>query len=56
MKTRIQITSDWRDACINQEMREVEKLEKFIHEERARSHSVAKNLIIKQQEKENKRL
>ena len=55
MKTRIQITSDWRDACINKELEEVEKLERFIQEEKARSHAVAQNLIIKQQETEQKR-
>jgi hypothetical protein len=33
-QTRIQITSDWRDACINQEIEESKRLEKFIEEER----------------------
>ena len=36
--TRIQITSEWKDACIQQEIDEVEKLEKFIQEERIRAH------------------
>ena len=54
-KKRIQITSEWKDACINQEIQEVEKLEKFIQEERLRAHSVAENLLKKQQELEDRR-
>ena len=51
-KTRIQITSDWKDTCINQEIQEIEKLERFVTEERARSHAVAQTLLNKQAELE----
>ena len=49
-KTRIQITSDWKDACIDREIVEIQKLEKFVQEERARSHAVAESLLKKQEE------
>lgn len=39
--SRIQITDQWRDACINQEIEEIAKLEKFMEIERAKAHSVA---------------
>ena len=53
--SRIQITSDWRDTCIQQEVEEINKLEKFMEIERARAHHVAQSLLIKQQEVEQKR-
>lgn len=55
-KTRIQITSDWKDTCINQELAEIEKLEKFVSEERVRSHAVAQSLLTKQAELEKRRI
>jgi hypothetical protein len=54
-KTRIQITSEWKDACIRQELEEVEKLEKFIQEERFRANAVAENLLRKQEVSDKRR-
>ena len=53
--TRMQITEDWKDACIQHEIEEVEKLERFIEEERMRAHHVAHSLMMKQQEAEARR-
>lgn len=53
-QTRIQITKDWRDACVNQEIEESQKLERFIEEERARAHQIAYALKVKQEQTEGK--
>lgn len=53
-QTRIQITKDWRDACVNQEIEESQKLERFIEEERARAHQIAYSLKVKQEQTEGK--
>ena len=42
--SRIQITSDWKDKSIKQEKWESDKLEKFIEEEKMRSHFVANEI------------
>jgi len=46
-QSRIQVTEDWKDACIQQELEQIEKLEDFIQEERARAHHLATTLMIK---------
>ena len=51
----MQITDDWKDACIQQEMDEIEKLEKFIQEEKARAHQVAEGINRKMIEAEKRR-
>ena len=53
--SRIQVTDDWKDACINQELEQIAKLEQFIQEERARAHRVASSLLDKQKEVEARR-
>ena len=52
-KSRIQITAAWRDECINKEIEESKRLEKFIQEERARAQEICLNLKIKQDKSEN---
>lgn len=54
-QTRMQITEDWKDACLMHELQEVEKLERFVEEERQRAHNVAYGLMAKQQEAEARR-
>ena len=44
---RMQITKDWKDRCVDQELAEVERLEKFMAIERVRSHKVASGLMAK---------
>lgn len=53
---RIQITKDWKEKSINQEILESDKLEKFIEVERMRSHFVAHEIHLKQIEAEQRRL
>jgi hypothetical protein len=53
---RIQITDEWRDKSINQELEENEKLERILVEERDKAQYMAYQIYQKQLLTEQKRV